>query len=163
AIARSFQRVFPEVIVVRGDFYTEQPILGLIGGRSLKQLDWRQINEGCAALRNGGRVTDPLVRHGEGVAMMIVGSLPEPADGPVNTLGNAWLEWDCGRNILGMETPWFIGVPEAEFVQDIQRAAQTAVPSELQTAHDAGQFFLTLEIAARLKLPAYQNLFSQLT
>ena len=93
--------------------------------------------------------------------MMIVGDLPAQGDGPVNTLGNAWLELDCGRNILGMRTPWFIGVPEAEFVRDIQRAAQDEMPSELRSAHDAGQFFLTLEVAAKLKLPLLENFSAQ--
>ena len=94
--------------------------------------------------------------------MMIVGALPALSAGPVNTLGNAWLEWDCGRNILGMSTPWFIGVPEAEFVRDIHRDAQAIMPPALRAAHDAGQFFLTLEIVAKLKLPQFQNFAGQI-
>ncbi|HMP84500.1 MAG TPA: hypothetical protein PKA41_17535, partial [Verrucomicrobiota bacterium] len=163
AIARTFQEVFPEVLVVRGDFYTELPILGLIGGRDLSRINWQRVAERCAELRDAGAVTDPLSRHEDGVAMMIVGMLPAPDDGPVNTLANAWLEWNCGRNILGMKTPWFVGVPQAEFVRDLQRSANPLLPESLQRAHDSGQFFLTLEIAARLRLPVYADLHGQMT
>jgi hypothetical protein len=60
-----------------------------------------------------------------------------------------------------MRTPWFIGVPAAEYVRDAHRAGQALLPPELRTAHDAGQFFLTLEVAAKLKLPALAPLQSQ--
>ena len=79
----------------------------------------------------------------------------------MNTLANAWLEWDAGRNILGMATPWFIGVPCAEYVRGVHRAGQSILPPELRAAHDAGQFFLTLEIAATLNLPALADLTAQ--
>lgn len=162
AISRSFQEVFPDAMVVRGDFYTELPIVGLVGGRDLEKLNWKEIADGCSRLRLRGDITDPLVRHEEGLAMMLVGELPSPAKGPVNTLGNAWLEWDCGKNIVGMASPWFIGVPEAEYLQEIQRTAQCLIPPALQEAHDSGQFFLTLEIAAKLRLPQYYNFAEQI-
>jgi hypothetical protein len=161
AIARTFQRVFPEVLVVRGDFYTELPILGLIGGRDLTAIDWDRVAARCADLRAAGGVDDPLARHAEGVAMMVVGRLPTLADGPVNTLANAWLEWDCGRNIPGLTTPWFVGVPQAELVRDLHRRAQAGLPPALRLAHDAGQFFLTLEIASKLKLAVLPDLRAQ--
>jgi spermidine synthase len=162
AIARTFQRVFPDVLVVRGDFYTELPILGLIGGRDLAGIDWTRVERRCEALKETGKVTDPLARHAEGVAMMIVGQLPALPNGPVNTLANAWLEWDCARNIPGLKTPWFIGVPEAEFVRDLHRQSQSNMPPPLRPAHDAGQYFLTLEIATKLNLAVQPNLFAQL-
>jgi hypothetical protein len=123
---------------------------------------WELTAQACARLRLAGDVTDALVRHVEGVAMMIVGPLPDPGPGPVNTLGNAWLEWDAGRNILGMKTPWFIGVPCAEYVRDIQRESQLLLPAYLRDAHEAGQYFLTLKIAAKLRLPALTDLKSQM-
>jgi len=86
--------------------------------------------------------------------MLIVAPLPNPGQGPVNTLANAWLDWDAGRSILGMKTPWSIGVPCAEYVRDVHRAGQLNLPPQLRAAHDAGQFFLTLEIAVKLKMPA---------
>jgi hypothetical protein len=80
----------------------------------------------------------------------------------VNTLANAWLEWNAGRNIVGLQTPWFIGVPLAEYVRDRQRAGQTSLPESRRAAHEAGQFCLTLEIAAKLNLPVLGDLKSQL-
>jgi hypothetical protein len=162
AIARSFQEVFPDAMVVRGDFYTELPVIGLVGGRNLGNLNWKEIADGCTRLRLGGNVTDPLVRHAEGLAMMLVGELPTPPKGPINTLANAWLEWDCGKNIVGMKSPWFIGVPEAGYLQEIQRTARILLPPELQQAHESGQFFLALEIAAKLHLPQFSNFAAQI-
>ncbi len=160
-IARTFREVFPDAFLVRADFYTEMPILGLVGGRELARVDWPQVAAACARLRADGSITDPLARHVEGVAMMIVGPLPAPPPGPLNTLANAWLEWDAGKNILEMRTPWFIGVPCGEYVREVHRAGQTILPPELRAAHDVGQFFLTLEIAAKLQLPALADLQSQ--
>jgi len=163
AIARTFRTVFPDAFLVRGDFYSELPVIGLVGGRNLAELDWRGIDEICHELRSTGKVADPLLRHVDGVAMLILGPLPDPGPGPVNTLANAWLECDAGRNILGMKTPWFIGVPYAEYARDVHRAGQALLPPTLRPAHDAGQFFLTLEVAAKLKLPAFANLHAQAT
>jgi spermidine synthase len=162
AIARTFAQVFPNTFLVRGDFYSELPILGLVGGRELARVSWASVSNGCTALRLSGKVTDPLVKHVEGVAMMALGPLPDLGAGPMNTLGNAWLEWDAGRNILGMRTPWFIGVPEAEFVRSIQRGGISSLPESLREAHEAGQFFLTLEIAAKLELPMLEELKQQM-
>ncbi|HTD67908.1 MAG TPA: hypothetical protein VK846_15395, partial [Candidatus Limnocylindria bacterium] len=162
AIIRTFREVFPEAFLLRGDFYTELPILGLVGGRSLNQINWSQVDLACQRLRRDGAVADPLVRHLEGVAMMVIGELPSTPPGPVNTLANAWLEWNAGQNILGMKTPWFIGVPCAEWVRDVQRASVSALPEQLRNAHDGGQFFLTLEVVAKLKLPQLAQMESQI-
>ncbi len=163
AIVRTFHAEFPEAFVVRGDFYTDLPILGLVGGRPAGSLDWAAVAAQCDRLRAAGQTADPLVRHVEGVAMLVVGPLPPSAPGPVITLANGWLEWDAGRNIVGLRTPWFVGIPAAEFVRDIHRATQPAMPAELRAAHDAGQFWLTLEVAARTRSPALDNLRAQIT
>lgn len=161
-IARTFRQVFPEAFLVRGDFYAELPILGLVGGRGMREINWQMVETGCARLRHAGRTTDPLMRHSEGVAMLMLGTLPEIEAGPINNLANAWLEWDAGRNILGLSKPWLIGVPFAEFVRDVQRASRDQLPEALREAHESGQFFLTLEIVAKLNLPALAEMKSQL-
>lgn len=157
-IVRTWGTVFPASFLVRGDFYSDLPIVGLVGGRDFSMIDWAQIEAGCAKIRLDGKTLDPLVRHAEGVAMLLLGPPPVPPPGPVNTLANAWLEWDAGRNILGMNTPWFIGIPSAEYVRDVQRAGNMFLPENLRVAHEAGQFFLTLEVAAKLNLPALEDL-----
>lgn len=160
-IVRTFREVFPDAYFLRGDFYTELPILGLVGGKKLSDTDWEKIETACAQIRTANQVTDPLVRHAEGVAMLVLGPVPVPPAGPINTLGNAWLEWNAGQNILGLKTPWFIGIPCAEYVRDIHRATQPLIPAKYRAAHDAGQFFLTLEVAAKLQLPMLEDLRSQ--
>lgn len=157
-IARTFQQVFPDTLLLRGDFYAELPVLGLLAGRTLQDLDWRAIDAATRKLRD---CRDPLVQHAEGVAMMIVGPLPPINDGPINTLANAWLEWDAGRNILGMRQPWFVGVPLAGFVRAAHQAGAGMIAPELRAAHDAGQFFLTLEIAIKIDSPAKDDLLAQ--
>ena len=87
----------------------------------------------------------------------------DSAAGPFNTLANARIEMDAGRNIIGMKTPWFIGVPFAEYVRDVQRASQPLLPQQLRPAHEAGQFFLALEIAAKLRLRVLAELQSQIS
>jgi hypothetical protein len=149
-------------MVVRGDFYTELPIIGLVGGRSFSELDWSIVEERCRELRHQSEVRDPLMRHAEGLAMMLIGPVPELPDGPLNTLANAWLEWDAGRNIIGLQTPWFVGVPEAEWVRDVQQASGQTVDPAMRAAHDAGQFFMTLEVAIKLKAPGLAALTAQI-
>lgn len=162
AIVRTFREVFPDAFVLRGDFYCELPILGLVGGQRLEAINWQQVEAGCTRLRNAGVTTDPLVRHAEGVAMMTLGPLPDPGTGPINTLANGWLEWDCGKNIVGLRTPWFIGIPSAEYVRDVFNSGHALLPAELGAAHEAGQFFQTLEIAAKMNLPAAAELEAQI-
>ncbi len=161
-IARTFTDIFPDAFLVRGDFYCDLPILGLIGGRAFAKVDWGQVEAGCTSLQAEGEATDPLIRHPEGVAMMMLGPLPDPGIGPVNTLADAGLEWDAGRNIVGLRAPWFLGIPCAEYVREVQRAGNSALPERFRRAQEAGQFFLTLEIAAKINLPARTELESQI-
>lgn len=161
-IARTFQQVFPDAFLVRGDFYAELPIVGMVGGREFSKIDWSKVAVGCERLRAAGKTSDPLVRHEAGIAMLMLGPLPTLESGPINTLANAWIEWDAARNILGMSKPWFVGVPFAEFVRDVQRANREAVPVQLREANESGQFFLTLEIVAKLNLPALGEMKSQM-
>jgi spermidine synthase len=147
AVVRTFLAVFPDAFLIRGDFYARRPIVGLVGGRPLGTLDWDRIDAAATLLRDHGQATDPLVRHADGVAMMVVGPLPHPPPGPVNTLGNAWLEWNAGRNILGRQKPWFVGVPFGAYAADLQRCGVESLPPRFRRSHEAGQFFLTLDIA----------------
>lgn len=154
SIAGTFREAFPEAFIVRGDFYADKAILGLVGGRDLKDLDWGRVAQSCT-LAAAGRVRDPLVRHVEGVAMLVVGPLPVSSNAPINTLDDAWLEWDAGRNIIQGGTPWFTGVHLARLLQSCHRRGAALIPQNLSAAHDSGQFFLTLEIARSAR--AHEN------
>ena len=62
-----------------------------------------------------------------------------PAPGPVNTFANAWLEWDAGRNILGLKMPWCIGVPSGEFVREFPPVCRAGFsPSDAARPAEAG-------------------------
>jgi hypothetical protein len=153
SVLRTFLAVFPDTFVVRGDFYATQPIVGLAGGQTLAGIDWDRVSTACARLRVNDAITDPLVRHAAGVAMLVVGEPSVPAVAPLNTLANGWLEFDAGRNIIGLREPWFVAVPYATHLRELHRGAQLAMPEALRAAHDSGQFFLTLEIAAHISSP----------
>jgi len=162
AIVRTFGVVFPHAFLVRGDFYFDLPIVGLVGGRDFSRIDWTSMEANCERIRTAGVVTDPLVRHAEGVAMLVLGPLPPSGPGPLNTLANAWLEWDAGRNIIGLRTPWFVGVPSAEFIRDVQRTGMPQMPERFRADQDVGQFFLTLEVAVAIPLGVRTNLEAQI-
>ncbi len=153
AIVRTFREVFPEAWLIRGDFYVGMPILGLVGGRELAAVDWEKVAAACERVRTAGGCHDPLLRHAEGVAMCVAGPLPAPAPGPVNTLANAWLEWNAASNVIGVREPWFIGVPCATYVREVQRAGAAALPESLRAAQAAGDLALTLEVTRAAHLP----------
>jgi len=107
-------------------------------------------------------VRDPLLRHVEGIAMQVLGEWPRFSDGPIHTLAGGWVEWNAGQNIVGLRRPWFVGVPWAEFAREVHREGMAAMPGALRGAHDAGQFFLTLEVAAIAKSRVEGNLRMQI-
>jgi len=114
AIARTFLEVFPDASLIRGDFYAKMPIVALVGGRSFEALDRQSLAEATTVLREF--TVDPSVRSAEAVELFLLGPLAgQVPDGPINTLGNAWLEWNAADNILGEKEPWFVGEPWLEF------------------------------------------------
>ena len=160
-IARTFAGVFPDAWIVRGDFYVERPILGLIGGRSLKQTDWSKVREACERVRLANLSHDPLMRHVEGIAMSVIGPLGPAGEGPVNTLSNSWIEWDAARNLIGLREPWFTGVPFATHVRDTVRNAHALLPDDLRDDHERAVWFHALEIAEAARLPVAAQLRAQ--
>jgi hypothetical protein len=152
-IARTFREVFPEALLIRGDFYAEMPIVGLFGGRTTSSLDWDRIGEACLRLRIDGRCLDPLLRHAEGIAMCVIGDLPDAGSGPVNTLANGWLEWNAGRNVVGLREPWFTGAPYVSYVRSTHGIADEGIPPRLRDAHRSGQMFLNAELLMAANLP----------
>jgi len=157
-IARSFREVFPEAWIIRGDFYEKMPIIGIIGGRDLASVDWEKVRAASDRTRAANLTHDPLLRHTEGVATCIIGPLPAPPPGPVNTLANSWLEWDAARNVVGLREPWFVHVPLATYLRDIHTATTPGLPEALRPAHRVGQLFHTLEIASAASLPQAADL-----
>ncbi len=141
SILRTFISVFPDAFLIRGDFYFDQPIVGLVGGRALSTIDWSKVESSASEL--AAMTSDPLVTHAEGVAMLILGQPPTPSPGPINTLGNAWLEWNAGRNVIGLTEPWFIGDEFASYASAVSRANPESLPPELRAAQAAGETLAT--------------------
>jgi spermidine synthase len=162
-IARTFREVFPEAWILRGDFYEDMTIIALIGGRSLAAVDWEKVRAACDRTRAANLTHDPLLRHAEGVAMCIVGPLPAPPPGPVNTLANSWLEWDAARNLIGLREPWFHHIPLATYLRDIHHSTTPSLPESLRPAHTAGQLAHTLEITSAAHLPQAADAAAQLS
>ena len=99
--AATLERVFGKVQLFRGNLDPDHPLLGLVAWKG-GELDWGEITNHCAALCQGhGSVHDPLLRHPEGLALLYLGPAPAPGEAQrINTLGNAWLEMDAGRERL---------------------------------------------------------------
>jgi spermidine synthase len=135
-ILRTFLVVFPDAFLIRGDFYRDQPIVGLVGGRRLSELNWQKLEADCRALASAGEVADPLVSHAEGVAMLMLGEPPAPPAGALNTLANAALEWNAGCNIIGLARPWFTG---DSFLDYAELADGSGLPEPYSAARQAGQ------------------------
>ena len=104
---------------------------------------------------------DPLLRHVEGIAMCVIGPLPQPPAGPINTLANAWLEWDAAKNLIGLRAPWFVGVPYAEYLRNASLACGTQLPEQLRDAQTNATWLHALEIAGSAKLPGHAELVPQ--
>jgi spermidine synthase len=161
-IVRTFLAVFPDGFLVRGDFYATRPIAALVGGRPIESLDWEAIEAACARLRGGEKTPDPVVRHEDGIAMMVVGPLAFPGPGPKNTLGNAWIEWDAGRNILGQREPWFVGARWVEYLGGLHGAGIERMPVPRRSAHGAGQYFAELDVVGRGREGGLEELRGQM-
>lgn len=162
AILRTFREVFPEAWIVRGDFYVSMPIIALVGGRPFDGIDWPAVTAACNRLRAANQSPDPLLRHVEGVAMLTLGPAPVPPAGPTITLANAWLEWNAARNVIGQREPWFIGVPLAQTLREVQRQGRPQLPADLRPAQDAGDLCIAYEIARAARLPAAAKIAEQL-
>lgn len=134
-ILRTFSEVFPEVFLIRGDFYRDQPIVGLVGGRRLSSLNWEKVEADGRALASTGQVTDPLVCHAEGIGLLVLGEPPPVPSGSLNTLANAALEWNAGRNIIGLARPWFTG---DAFLAYTELADASGLPESYLAARQAG-------------------------
>jgi len=148
-ILSTFQDVFPETVMISVDFFSERPILGLIGGFSLADHDWNITREAAGRLRQQSQTGDPLLRHVEGVQMLMLGNAPRlPEDTPRNTLRNAYVELHAGRNLLTGDEPWLTGRSYREFVSLVRENSALLIPFD----HRAAQFFVELDSASERAL-----------
>jgi len=119
-IARTLLEAFPEVVLWRGDFYANKPILGLMASNEPLELDPAAIV--ARGRRMSGRpdlpafaveaVTIPFYAGNLGRSRSVLG------DGPINTDDRPVIEYGSPRShrtarSAGNEDGWFTGAPLA--------------------------------------------------
>ena len=147
SIARTFQEVFPQSVLVRRDFYVEHGVLGLVGNLDLKSHDWHRVARACEELRTVNHVRDPIARHVDGIAMMVVGPITGDPAAPRITLGNAWLELHAAHNILLRRERWFNDAHLVQYVGELHQKSHSLMPTALRSVHALGQFYYESELA----------------
>ncbi len=141
-ILSTFQDVFPETVLISVDFFSERPIVGLLGGFSLTDHDWNITRKSAGRLRQKALTGDPLLRHVEGVQMLMLGNAPRlPGNTPRNTLRNAYVELQAGRNLLTGAEPWLTGQSYRKFVSMVRENSAPLIPFD----HRSAQFFVELD------------------
>ena len=118
---------------------------------------------GLAALAAGGLVVQrlPQVAPEPGITLAKVRVSREGVVAAVHGASNDWR--------IVFNNTYTLGGSRAQFNQERQahlpillHAGARSLPEELREAQDSGQFFLTLDIAAKLGLPARGNLEAQI-
>ena len=148
-IARTFMAVFPRVSLWRNDFYSELPVVGLVGQFTPKPLDLARIGERALHLPEWSK--DPLFSTRQGVAMLYVGNLSAIPDlfasTPTNTDDRPLIEFLAPRLTRVNSTnnsDWFTGESLSVFYDDLQsRLAKMSDPllpesKEITAARRAG-------------------------
>lgn len=158
-IVRTFLSVFPQVSLWRDDFYSELPVVGLVGQLAPKPLDLTRIRERALHLPDWAK--DPLFSTPQGLIMLYVGNLNAVADlfvsAPLNTDDHPLIEFLAPRltriNAAG-NTDWFTGKSLASFYDDLEtRLGTTPDPflpasKQVDAARRAGTALYHYAVAA---------------
>ena len=142
-------RSFPRVSLWRNDFYSELPVVGLVGQFTPKPLDLARIGERALHLPEWRK--DPLFSTRQGVVMLYVGNLSAIPDlfasAPTNTDDRPLIEFLAPRLTRVNSTnnsDWFTGESLSVFYDDVQsRLAKMSDPllpesKEITAARRAG-------------------------
>ena len=126
-IVRSFVEVFPQVHVWRGDFYSDKPILGLVGSVDTAPLDPVVIVRNGRHLR-GDTHLDPTVFLAVTLPFY-AGNLGESReivpDGPIHTDDDPVIEYQAPishRNARAGRVEWFTGLELIDFLDRLLAA-----------------------------------------
>lgn len=125
-IVRTFLTVFPQVSLWRDDFYSELPVVGLVGQFKPRPLDLTRIRERVLHLPEWSK--DPLFSIPAGLVMLYVGNLSVVSDlfasAALNTEDRPLIEFLAPRltrvNAIS-DTDWFTGKTLAEFYDSLER------------------------------------------
>jgi spermidine synthase len=161
AIVSAFRSVFPQAFVFRNHLKTSNLPLALIGFKD-STLDWSTVSRRCSMEREAGRLRDPLCRHPEGLAMLYFGILDgPPPTGPLNTLGNLFVELDAGMNLVVIKPGQHYsydddGNPWLSFVKDRMASWPTdaSIPEQYRPLLQTGFLVTRLQISSETGDPA---------
>ena len=146
-IARTFLSVFPQVVVWRGDFYVDQPILGLVGSLNAEPLDVRDIVRNGQHIR-GSAIVDPAVFLAVTLPFY-AGNLGESReivpDGPIHTDDRPVIEYVAPvshRNARAGRAEWFTHTQLINFFEQLLEATPPAVDPYLERVDAATRGFV---------------------
>jgi spermidine synthase len=156
-IAHTFLSVFPEVSLWRNDFYSERPVVGLVGRFLPQTLDLERIRERVHQLPDWGK--DPLFFSPRGLVMLYAGNLSAVSDlfvsAPLNTDDRPLIEFLAPRlTRIAEADDWFTGESLAVFYDTLEtRLASTPDPilptsKEISAARRAGTALYHYTVAA---------------
>ena len=158
-IVRTFLSVFPQVSLWRDDFYSELPVVGLVGQLAPKPLDLTRIHERALHLPDWSK--DPLFSTPRGFIMLYAGSLSAVPDlfgsAPLNTDDNPLIEFlapKLTRVNSTSNTDWFTGQSLAAFYDILdKRLGSTPDPllpasKQVSAARRAGTALYHYAVAA---------------
>ena len=158
-IVRTFLDVFPEVSLWRDDFYSELPVIGLVGQLTPRPVDLTQIRQRVLRLPDWRK--DPLFSTPRGLLILYAGNLRSVADlfvsAPLNTDDRPLIEFLAPRLTrvnLRANTDWFTGETLASFYDVLEkRFAGTSDPllpasKEITDARRAGTALYHYTVAA---------------
>lgn len=100
-VLTTFLQVFPQAYLFRLGFNAGMPVLAIVGFKD-GDMDWEGMDARCRRLRERNKISDPLIRHHEGIGMLYMGSVmaDDWPSGVINTLGNAWIELTAGQDFV---------------------------------------------------------------
>jgi spermidine synthase len=159
-IAHTFLAVFPQVTLWRDDFYSELPVVGLVGQLTRRPLDLTHVRERLLHLPDWSK--DPLLSTPRGILMLYAGNLSGVTDlfasAPLNTDAHPLIEFLAPYFTRVAATfdnaDWFTGKTLAEFYDTIDtRLAGAYDPlfpgsKEITDARDAGTALYHYTVAA---------------
>jgi spermidine synthase len=158
-IVRTFLSVFPQVSLWRDDFYSDLPVVGLVGQLAPKPLDLIRIHERTLHLPDWSK--DPLFSTPRGLLMLYAGSLSAVPDlfvsAPLNTDDNPLIEFlapKLTRINSTDNTDWFTGKSLASFYDILdKRLGSTPEPlfpasKQISAARRAGTALYHYAVAA---------------
>jgi spermidine synthase len=159
-IARTFLAVFPQVSLWRDDFYSELPVVGLVGQLTPRPLDLTQIRQRVLHLPDWSK--DQLLSTPRGLLMLYVGNLSAVTDlfasARLNTDDRPLIEFIAPRLTRVAATfgnaDWFTGEALASFYDILEtRLAGASDPfwpaaKEITAARRAGTALYHYAVAA---------------